>query len=118
MLPDWFPEVAKYLPGANTAMAIVTVVVVQLLKFILPSPVPENPKVAVSRWAVIPQLKWAPLVATFLVACGLSLRFDPHVGQSFVGKLGDGLQTAAYAVISWEVYDNIVKPAVKKLFGN
>ncbi len=97
--------VDKYLVNANVPLAIVTVIVLQLVKRYLPSPNGE-------KYKVIPQLSWLLPALAFFIGTALSFGLDPHVGQSVKGKLSDGLQTGAYAIVAWELYSEWIKPGI------
>lgn len=108
-------EITPFLTGADVAMVAVTMLLVQGLKFLLPSPIPADPKIPVSRWDVAEWLKWAPYIAAFLFGVALSIAFDPHEGQALKGKIRDGLQTGAYAVAAWEGYSQTIKKIVDRI---
>jgi hypothetical protein len=101
-----------YLEHANKAMGIVTVFLVQLIKYFLPSPAKVGLGGPPDNWRVIPQMKWFLPMAAFLIGVGLSLLFDPHKGQALLGKIQDGLETGAYAIAIWELYSRWVQPAI------
>lgn len=106
-----------FLSGANVAMVMVTLVLVQLVKFFLPTPPPAIPGAVVSKWSVVEELRWVPLFAAFFIAMILSFIFDPHVGQDLKGKISDGLQTGAYTVATWETYSQTIQRVIDKLRG-
>jgi hypothetical protein len=95
-LLDWFLQ-------ANKGVAAVTVVLVQIIKLWLPG----NGE---GRFSVAESWKKYLLPLTFGIAVGLSVLFDPDKGKSFLGKIGDGLQTGGLAVVMWEIYSNWVRP--------
>jgi hypothetical protein len=105
-------DLTPYLEHANKAMGVLTVMLVQLLKYFLPSPAKIGLAGIPDKWKVIPQLKWFLPLAAFLIGIALSLLFDPHVGQSFLGKIQDGLETGAYAIVMWELYSRWIQPVI------
>ncbi len=115
-------DLMKMFVGADVAMAGVAVVLVlltnaavQVVKRILPSPAPADPMRPADKWAIVEWLSWVPFLLAFLFGLLLSLAFDPDPGQALLGKVRDGLQTGAYAVVSWEAYSVVVKPIIEKL---
>jgi hypothetical protein len=107
----------QFLSGANVAMVIVTLVLVQLIKFFLPPVPPAVPGEPVNKWSVGERWKWIPFYAAFLIAVILSIIFDPHAGQTLRYKISDGLQTGAYTVVTWEVYSNTFQRVIDRLRG-
>lgn len=103
------------LTGANVALAVVVVVIVQLIKFFLPAPAPEVIGDKVNRFSVSERWKWIPFYSAVLLSIGLSIALDPHKDQSFVGKLFDGLQTGAYAIAIWEAYSQSVQRIIDRV---
>lgn len=117
-------DLLKMFVDADVAMAMVSVILtimvvgaVQILKRFLPSPAPGDPMKPENKWDIVEWLAFVPLISAFLFGMILSIVFDPHKGQAFIGKLRDGIETGAYAVAAWEVYSNVLKPVIDKLIG-
>lgn len=104
-------EIFKLLVNADTAMVAVTFALCQIIKRFLPSPAPDASG-ETKNWSVERRYAPIPFAAAFVIGICLSIIFDPHEGQTLMGKIRDGLQTGAYSVLSWELWSN-----VKKLFG-
>ena len=107
----------KWLVSADTAMVAVTFFMVQVVKFFIPSPIPEIPGAAPDRWRVVKELQWLPFAAAFILGTLLSVIFDPDKGELIVSKFRGGLQTGAYSVAVWELYSTAIKPIVDKILG-
>ena len=110
------PDFTKYL-SADMAMVVVTIVVVQIIKGLLPSPAPPICGASPKIFATIEQLKWIPLASAFIVGTALAFFLDMDKGEGAISKFRGGLQTGAYAVAAWESYSVIVKPIVDKVLG-
>ena len=106
-------EILMWLKSAHLSYAVVTVCVVQIVKRLI---FPDDPDIVFGndKWSVPKRWRKYILLVAFLVAVGLSMIFDPDVGQTLLGKTGDGLQTGAAAIAMWEVYDKWIKPVVFK----
>ncbi len=100
-----------YLIHANKAMAIVTIFLVQLVKFLLPSP-PTDAAGKQDRWKTIPQAKWFILLSAFLIGISLSILFNSANGQPLLGKIEGGLETGAFAIAGWEIYSRWIQPVI------
>lgn len=112
-----FAELTKWLVSADTAMVAVTFFVCQVTKPLLPSPFPDIPGQRPSRWDVVRQLQWIPLVESFVVAVLLSVIFDPDKNELLISKLRGGLQTGAYSVAVFETWSSVGKPLLEKVLG-
>lgn len=115
-------EILKMFVDADIAMAgvavvlvILTIAVVQGVKRILPSPQQANVNLPEDKWKVADWLSWVPFLMAFVVGMVLSVVFDPQAGQPFRGKLRDGIQTGAYAVVAWEAYSVVVRPIIDRI---
>lgn len=108
------PEFVKYL-NADMAMVVVTIVVVQLIKGLLPSPIP-SPDQPIRKLRVIEQLRWVPLICAFVVGTALAILLDKDQ-LALIPKIRSGLQTGAYAVAAWEVYSATIRPTVERVLG-
>lgn len=105
-------DLTPYLEHANKMMGVLTVFLVQLLKYFLPSPSKPGLVGETDKWKVLPQHKgFLPLTA-FLIGVILSIAFDPHVGQPLAGKIQNGLETGAWAIAMWEMYSRWVQPVI------
>lgn len=107
----------KWLVSADTAMVAVTFFMVQLIKFFVPSPIPDIPGAAPNRWKVVEDLQWIPFVAAFVFGTALSVAFDPDANELIVSKIRGGLQTGAYSVAVYGMYSTMVKPVIDKIIG-
>ncbi len=112
-----FSELTKWLVSADTAMVAVTFFICQVTKPLLPSPTPEIPGARPSRWDVVRQLQWIPLVESFVVAVILSVVFDPDAKEALLSKVRGGLQTGAYSVAVWETWSSVARPLLEKALG-
>ena len=110
------PEFVKFL-NADMAMVVVTIVLVQIIKGLLPSPAPTDIGSPAPTFATIEQLKWIPLAAAFVIGTALAFALDMDAGEGGISKLRGGLQTGAYAVAAWEVYSVSIRPTVERMFG-
>lgn len=99
-------DTITYLIGANKALAIVTVVIVQIVKMYLP-PNPDAP-IGDLRFSVGSRFKRYLLLAAFVIGVALSMILVPVSGAAWRDQLANGLQTGAYAVVTWEIYSNWV----------
>ena len=106
-------EILVWLKGAHLSYAVVTVVIVQLVKRLI---FPADPDIVFGndKWSVPKRWSKYVLIVAFLIAVGMSMLFDPDAGQSLLGRGGDGLQTGAAAIAMWEVYDKWIKPVITK----
>lgn len=110
-------ELTKWLVSADTAMVAVTFIVVQLIKAMLPSPIPRDINAPIDRWDVVKQLQWVPFVSAFIIGTLLSVLFDPDSNELIVSKFRAGLQTGALSVVVWETYSTGIKPIIEKVMG-
>lgn len=108
-------EVLKLLLQANQAIALCTVILLQIVKAFLP-PDPTSP-VGSGRFTVAPRFRKWLLLGAFVIAMALSVLLDPHKDQTLAGKFGDGLQTGAYSVVFWEIYSNWLRPILEGKSG-
>ena len=106
-------EILVWLKNAHLPYAVVTVVIVQLVKRLI---FPNNPDIVFGndKWSVPKRWSKYVLIVAFFIAVGMSMIFDPDAGQSLLNKTGDGLQTGAAAIAMWEVYDKWIKPVITK----
>jgi hypothetical protein len=105
-------EIFKLLVNADTAMVAVTFAVCQIVKRMLPTPPPEIVGEPYNPWSTIKRLAWVPFAMAFIVGVFLSVAFALDYGQPLAMKVRAGLQTGAYSVAAWELWNN-----AKKLFG-
>ena len=110
------PEFTKYL-NADMAMVVVTIVLVQIIKGLLPSPAPDDPMGQAKIFATVERLKWIPLASAFIIGTALAFLLDMDAGEVVKSKLRGGLQTGAYAVAAWEIYSASIQPTVERMFG-
>lgn len=110
------PDFLKFL-NADMAMVVVTIVLVQIIKGLLPSPVPQGIGEQPKRFATIEQLKWVPLASAFIIGTVLAVLLDLDAAEPIVSKVRGGVQTGAYAVAAWEVYSAAIRPTVERMFG-
>lgn len=105
------------LSAANVGMAIVTVTLVQIIKYFLPSKEvdpdgPEGEKPSV--WTVKREYQWIPLASAFVIAQILAMIIGYFTGMAFLAIFVAGLQTGALAVIFWESWSSVVSPVIKR----
>jgi hypothetical protein len=108
------------LSAANVGMAIVTLTLVQIIKYFLPSkevdpdgPEGEKP----SQWTVKREYQWVPLASAFLIAQILATIIGYFTGMAALAVFVAGLQTGALAVIFWEAWSSVISPLVKRFSG-